>query len=171
MYKKIITLLFSLSLVFTLFAQQDFDENAAPVKSQVQIEAMWDVLAQFDVTLISGAAGNAGAEWDGTHFYTTRWASNLIHEYNMDGTLSREFSVPGVTGLRDLAYDGQYFYGGAAANTIYQMDFGATPTLIGTIPSTQAVRHIAYDSDLDAFWVGNWSTPIVCIDRSGTQLF
>ena len=98
------------------------------------------------------------------------WASNLIHEYSADGTtLIREFSIPGVTGLRDLAYDGQYFYGGAAANTIYQMDF-TTNTLIGTIPSTQAVRHIAYDSDLDAFWVGNWSTPIVCIDRSGTQL-
>ena len=171
MYKKIITLLFSLSFVFTLTAQQDFDENAGPVKQGVQIEAMWDVLEQFDATALSGAAGNAGAEWDGTSFYTTRWASNLIHEYSADGTtLIREFSIPGVTGLRDLAYDGQYFYGGAAANTIYQMDF-TTNTLIGTIPSTQAVRHIAYDSDLDAFWVGNWSTPIVCIDRSGTQLF
>ena len=37
MYKKIITLLFSLSFVFTLTAQQDFDENAGPVKQGVQI--------------------------------------------------------------------------------------------------------------------------------------
>ena len=33
---------------------------------------MWDVLEQFDATALSGAAGNAGAEWDGTSFYTTR---------------------------------------------------------------------------------------------------
>ncbi len=157
-----------------MFAQQgmqDADPNAAgnttydPPK-----EAIWDLLLEFDAAALSGAAGNAGAEWDGTSFYSTRWASNLIHEYSADGTtLIREFSVAGVTGLRDLAFDGTYMYGGAAGTTIYQMDF-ATSTLIGTIPSTEAVRHISYDSDLDAFWVGNWSTDIVCIDRSGNEI-
>lgn len=170
MLKKLFTILFVFAFSFVLFAQQDADPNAGPVNPPSSIMAQWDVLLQFDASAISGAAGNAGAEWDGTSFYTTRWASNLIHEYSADGTtLIREFSIPGVSGLRDLAYDGQYFYGGAAANTIYQMDF-STNTLIGTIPTTEAVRHIAYDSDNDAFWVGNWSTDIVLISRTGTEL-
>ena len=172
MYKKILTLLFVLSWCFTLSAQ-DFMEvspNLKPVSHNPNQEAMWDLLLGFDVTALSGAAGNAGAEWNGQYLYSTRWASNLIHEYSADGTtLIREFSVSGVTGLRDLAFDGTYMYGGAAANTIYQMDF-TTNTLIGTISSPVAVRWIAYDEGSDGFWVGNWGDPLTLIDRSGTTL-
>ena len=140
------------------------------VEANPNQEAMWDLILSFDVTALSGAAGNAGAEWDGTYFYSTRWASNLIHKYNSTGTsLVEEFSIPGVSGLRDLAFDGTYMYGGAAANTIYQMDFN-TKTLIGTIWSPVAVRFIAYDEVADAFWVGNWSDSPTLVSRSGTTL-
>ncbi len=178
MFKKfqfIVSLVLFLSL--GIFAQnlktaKDINPNLGPFvkSSQLSVEAMWDVQLEFNALTLSGAAGNAGAEYDGTSFYSTRWASNLIHEYSGDGTaLVREFSIPGVTGLRDLAYDGQYFYGGASANTIYQMDF-TTNTLVGTIASPVAVRHIAYDSDNDAFWVGNWATDIYLVGRDGSTL-
>ena len=178
MFKKfqfIVSLVLFLSL--GIFAQnlktaKDINPNLGPfVKStQLSVEAMWDVQLEFNALTLSGAAGNAGAEYDGTSFYSTRWASNLIHEYSGDGTaLVRAFSIPGVTGLRDLAYDGQYFYGGAASTTIYQMDF-ATNTLMGTITSPVGVRHIAYDSDNDAFWVGNWDTDIYLVGRDGSTL-
>lgn len=50
------------------------------------------------------------------------------------------------------------------------MDFD-TQTLVGTIPAPVAVRAIAYDSDQDAFWVGNnWSADLRLVDRTGTQL-
>jgi len=133
------------------------------------IEALWDMQFNFNLETASGALGNAGGEFDGTYYYTTRWASNLIHQYDMAGNLVQEFSIPGVTGLRDLAYDGTYFYGGAAANTIFIMDF-TTQTLIGTITSPEGVRNIAYDSANDGFWVGNWTTDIVLVDRSGATL-
>jgi hypothetical protein len=113
--------------------------------------------------------GNAGAEFDGTYFYSTRWASNLLHQYDLSGNLVQEFSIPGVSGLRDLAYDGTYFYGGAAANTIYIMDF-VSQTLIGTIASPEGVRSIAYNEDLDAFYVANWTTDIFLVDRNGNTL-
>jgi hypothetical protein len=130
---------------------------------------MWDLQFGFDVTAASGAAGNAGAEFDGTYFYSTRWAANLIHKFDIDGNLVEEFSIPGVTGLRDLAYDGTYFYGGAALNTIYEMDF-ETQTLISTINSSVGVRAIAYDSDIDAFYVSDWADPIGLIARDGTTI-
>lgn len=128
------------------------------------------VFAPFDIQFAWPlSTGNAGVEFDETYFYVARWASNLIRQYDMAGTLIEEFSIPGVSGLRDLAFDGTFMYGGAAANTIYQMDF-TTKTLVGAISSPQPVRNIAYDPQFDAFWVGNWDTPIVLVDRSGTQL-
>lgn len=180
MKKSKLMVLLILLMPFYLIAQNDsFDSkknhndvgpnNGSEIYSP-ELDAMWDVLLQFDATALNGSTGNAGAEWSGTYFYSTRWQSNLIHEYNATGsTLLREFSIPGVTGLRDLAFDGTNFYGGAAGNLIYQMDFTAG-TLIGTITTTEAVRHISYDSDQDAFWVGNWDTDIVAIDRSGNEL-
>ncbi len=75
---KLFTVLFSLGWCFTLTAQQyETDPNAGPINYDPPIEAMWDLLLEFDAAVLSGAAGNAGAEWDGTSFYTTRWASNL----------------------------------------------------------------------------------------------
>ena len=144
---KSLTVLLVIFWCFTLIAQDDgLDRspyNSQKIKNVNNSEAQWDVLANFDVTALSGAAGNAGCEWDGIYFYSTRWASNLLHKYDATGTtMIEQFSIPGVTGLRDLAFDGTYMYGGAAANTIYQMDF-TTKTLIGTIPSPVAVRFIA----------------------------
>ena len=170
MYKKILTLLFVLSWCFTLSAQDmEVSPNLSSSNHDPQLEAMWDLLLGFDVTAASGAAGNAGSEWDGTNLFSTRWASNLIHRYSPTGTLVEEFSISGVSGLRDLAFDGTYMYGGAAANTIYQMNF-TTKTLIGTIPSPVAVRWIAYDEGSDGFWVGTWADPLTLVSRTGTTL-
>jgi MAM domain-containing protein meprin/A5/mu/flagellar hook capping protein FlgD/HYDIN/CFA65/VesB family protein/BACON domain-containing protein len=148
----------------------DVNSNgASKVKSGGYSEALFDLQFNFDATAASGAAGNAGAEFDGTYYYSTRWASNLIHQYDMAGNLVQEFSIAGVTGLRDLAFDGTYFYGGASATTIYIMDF-VSQTLVGTIPSPEGVRHIAYDAGMDAFWIGNWATDLYLVDRNGATL-
>jgi hypothetical protein len=126
---------------------------------------MWDVLFQFDIVEASGAAGNAGVEFDGQYFYSTRWASNLLHQYDKEGNLVKEFSVPGVSGLRDLAFDGQYLYGGAAGSTIYCFD-PINEVLIDAISTSGAYRAIAYDPELDGFWGNNWSGDILCCDRT-----
>ena len=146
--------------------------DESPFVSQPPVELirdMWDLQFSFDATAASGGAGNAGAEFDGTYFYSTRWLTSLIHKYDINGILVSEFSIPGVTGLRDLAYDGTHFYGGTSGNTIYEMDF-ETQTLIGTITSSVQVRAIAYDSDNDAFYVTNWADPIGLIARDGTTI-
>lgn len=125
-------------------------------------DAPWDVLYEYDIgaTGETGANGNAGAEFDGTNLYSTRWASNLIHRYDKDGNKVEEFSIAGVSGCRDLAYDGtQYMYGGAAGGTIWKMDF-TTKTLVATINGGFQSRALAYDTDLDILYVSNWGDPV-----------
>jgi len=114
--------------------------------------------------------GEAGIETDGTYMYTTKWNGGTFYRYAMDGTYIEEFSVTGCPGsIRDLAYDGTYFYGAAASNTVYEMDFD-TQTVISTITAPIAVRAIAYDEGSDGFWGNNWSDTITLFDRNGTTL-
>ncbi len=114
--------------------------------------------------------GEAGIECDGNYFYTTKWNGNAFYKYELDGTYIGEFTVEGCPGsIRDLAYDGQYFYGAAADNTVYEMDF-ENQIVISTIAAPITVRAIAYDENADAFWANNWSTNITLFDRNGTTL-
>ena len=130
-----------------------------------QQNAIWDIQIDFDVEIASGAPGNAGAEWDGTYFYSTRWASNLLHKYDASGNLVEEFSIAGVSGLRDLAFDGTYMWGGNGGGTLWKMDF-ATQTLVQTFTGAFEVRAIAYDSDLDIIYASGWADPVYEIDPS-----
>jgi hypothetical protein len=68
-----------------------------------------------------------------------------------------------------LAYDGQYFYCGNSysSSSIYILDF-SNQTIVGTIPAlTYSAKHIAYDSEFDAFWYGNDASDIYLINRLG----
>jgi hypothetical protein len=147
----------------------EMNPDAKGSNGGIYMDALFDLQFSYNLEIVTGALGNAGAEFDGTYYYSTRWASNLLHKVDMTGNLVEEFSISGVTGLRDLAFDGTFMYGGAAANTIYIMDF-VSKTLIGTIPSPVAVRHIAYDEASNGLWVGNWADAPTLIDMSGTTL-
>jgi hypothetical protein len=126
----------------------------------------WDLLFSIDVGAQVGAAGRSGGEFDGTYFYTTAWASNLIDKFDIYGTYIETFSIAGVSGLRDLAYDGTYMYGGAAGGTIWEMDFD-TATLVSSITGGFQSRAIAYDSDQDVFYCSNWGDPVWVVERTG----
>ncbi len=132
---------------------------------------IWDILFAYDVDTPSGLTGLASAESDGNYLYTTKWAagSNQIAKFDLEGNFIEIFSIPGVTCLRDLAYDGTYFYGSDTGNYIWEMDFD-TQTLVSTIPCPVTVRSIAYDEVNDAFWVNNFSSDLKLVDRSGNVL-
>ncbi|MFO7660394.1 MAG: choice-of-anchor D domain-containing protein, partial [Candidatus Cloacimonadaceae bacterium] len=133
--------------------------------------ALFDLQFSYPTYLNDGEYGIAT---DGNYFYTTDWSSNAggldVAKYNLDGSFVSEFTITGAGSVRDLAYDGQYFYGAAVETTIYKMDFTAE-TLIGTFTAPVSVRAIAYDSEADAFWVGNnWNANLRLVDRTGAQI-
>jgi len=153
-------------------ARNSSDNDLAPnafsnIVSTPPTDEIYDLQFQFPVGV---GGGEAGVECDGNYIYTTKWNGGVFYKYELDGTYIGEFAVAGCPGsIRDLAYDGEYFYGAAAANTVYQMDFDSQ-TVISTINAPIAVRAIAYDPVNDGFWGNNWSDQITLFDRNGTTL-
>jgi len=131
-----------------------------------QSRGTWDILQSFSLN----AASQVGIATDGNFLYSSTWnVAGRFSKYTLGGVWLEDFTIPGVGGIRDLTYDGQYFYGGAASTLIYQLDL-ANKSLVGTISSPVSVRHISYDPQNDAFWCGNWTT-LRLVNRSGATLF
>ena len=115
------------------------------------------------------ASGEAGIETDGFYIYTSKWNGDLFFMYSLDGSYQGSFQIPGVSGVRDMAYDGSFFYGAAANTTLFEMDF-ETHTLVNSYAVPVATRAIAYDGSEDGFWGNNWSDSPTLYDRSGQVL-
>lgn len=111
--------------------------------------------------------GEAGCETDGEFIYTV--LPDSFVKYDMDGFLVEVFSIAGVSDVKDLAYDGEFFYGAAANTTVFVMDF-TTQSLITTFTAPTDVRAIAYNEDDYTFYANNWGTDIVNFDASGNNL-
>ncbi|MDA3812686.1 MAG: T9SS type A sorting domain-containing protein, partial [Candidatus Cloacimonetes bacterium] len=133
---------------------------------------MWDILFTFNTS----AAYMAGIETDGVNIYTSAWNASTFSRYDMYGVHLNDFTIGGVGYVRDMAFNGTYFYGSDASMNIFIMDL-ANENLIGTIPVTCAgisgVRHIAFDPQLDegngGFWIGNWDE-LGAVTMSGAQI-
>ena len=142
----------------------------SPVSGEIPAgeRALFDLLMSFPV---ADVAGTYSVATDGDFVYSGMWNAATFHEYTMAGAVIGPFTVPGAGSIRDLAYDGQFFYGSPNSNTIFQMNF-ANNTVVGTITAPVAnVRGIAYDADADGFWITNgWAGPLRLISRTGTVL-
>jgi hypothetical protein len=123
---------------------------------------------QFEYPVGVGG-GEAGIETDGSYFYTSKWNGANFYKYNLDGTYLGSFTISGVLAIRDMAYDGSLFYGGAGLSTVYEMDF-ENQTLISTFTAPTDCRAIAYNEDQEVFYANNWSSPIVKFDKAGNNL-
>lgn len=169
---KKLTVFIIFILALNLFA--DFEVSPDLRESYVvPSDDMWDILYTFEAS----ASSMPGIETDDENIYTATWNNNIFSRYEMDGTYLEDFTIDGVSNIRDMAYDGTYFYGSPASMTIYIMDL-ENETLIGTIPVTCAgisgVRHIAYDPQLNGgnggFWVGNWQE-LAAIAMDGSEIY
>ncbi len=131
-----------------------------------------DIFDLIDWFPVGVGGGEYSVTTNGDHIYTAAWNSTGFYRYETDGTYIGEFTIAGAGNLRDLTYDGEYFYGSPNSNTIYELDL-AGESLISSFSTTatSSVRGIAYDPDHDGFWVSNgWDPPLTLIDRNGTTI-
>jgi hypothetical protein len=120
--------------------------------------------------------GHAAVGFDGTDYWVAKWASATISRISTAGVLVDTFEIAGLTGTRSFTADGTYLYAGNTTSTIYRID-PSTRTLAPphiTVSGFVTARYASYDPTADSgnggFWIGNFNTDIVLIDRSGNAL-
>jgi len=131
-----------------------------------QNRALWDLQLGFAAL---SQVGEAGVETNGNFIYTAIWSASGFQQYMMDGTFVQHVECGGASGIRDMAFDGTYFYGSPATTTVSILDLD-NGVLVGTINAPTATRAIAYDDDLVGFYSNNWSTNITLWDMSGATI-
>lgn len=125
---------------------------------------LWDFVNSF--TCSTGR--QHGIAYDGEYIYTCAWGKSetvlsMFYKYDLEGNFIEEFDVPEITNsdyfMRDMTYDGQYFYGcDAHTGNIWCYDLH-NKVLIGQISTNfTALGHCSYDPVYDAFWVGERGT-------------
>lgn len=144
----------------------------------------WELVTSFSCS----TGRQHGVVYDGEYIYTSAWGKSstvlsMFYKYDLNGNLIDEFDVPGVDNsdnyMRDMTFDGQYFYGcDAHSSTIWCYDL-YNKTLIGQIHTTLGeLGTCTYDPVHDAFWVGERATgnspnlhlDLKLVDRNGTVI-
>jgi len=128
---------------------------------------VWDTV--FVYTLPPPYPTKTAAETDGNYIYVTGWNTPEIFRYDMQGILLDTFMIDSIDDIRDLAYDGQYYYGASPTtiSNIYVIDFD-NEICIDTIQVPYACRSLAYNDDDSVFYSNNWDTDIIVFDHNGT---
>ena len=152
-----------------VYMKWEYPESAAPASAGTR--DAWNLLNYFNAT----SGYQYGVATDGEYIYTSSWSassSSMFYKYDANGNLIEEFDIAGCGQIRDLTYDGQYFYGVANSNTVYCLDFN-NHTLVSSFTTSYGnMRCCSYDSERDGFWVvGNWSGNLTLINRYGDIVF
>lgn len=126
----------------------------------------WNFVNSF----VTSTGRQHGIVYDGQHIYTSAWGKSstvayMFYKYDLEGNLLDEFDVAGVGNsdnyMRDMTYDGQYFYGcDAHSGTIWCYDLH-NKTLVSSNCINTSLSELGtctYDPANDAFWVGERAT-------------
>ena len=137
----------------------------------VSLLVMTVTAAAQDWTFVNSFTTSTGRQhgvvYDGENIYTAAWGKSstvayMFYKYDLEGNLLDEFDIPGINDInyvRDMTYDGQYFYGcdGSTGN-IWCLDLH-NKALIGSIQTSYSeLRCCTYDPVYDAFWVNGNNT-------------
>ena len=137
-----------------------------------------DIVIDFDAQTAHGETGVLGAEWDGQYFWTSSrglvspphkffvWdiGGNLIHTYDQPAQAS-------TWGIRDLAFDGTYLYGGSE-NGFWQIDpsDGSTTLMFSSMSPMTIIRALAWEPNEGMFYTGSFALGWYKFTPDGTTI-
>ncbi len=100
----------------------------------------------------------------------TQWLGDLFAKYDQSGNLLDTFSIPGVSGVRDITFDGTFFFGSPNNYYFYVIDI-VTKQLIATVQTPMRIRGITYDYEDEAYWISeHWASTFYKVDAAGNVL-
>lgn len=161
----------------------------APIATMAQDKAPNDSWV-FVNSFTCSTGRQHGVVYDGEYLYTSAWEKSetvqfMFYKYDLEGNLLDQFDVPGLTNndkfMRDMTYDGQYFYGcDAHSGKIWCYDLHNKTLVNANAINTNFTElgTCTYDPVYDAFWVGeraagetpNLQLDLKLISRSGAVL-
>lgn len=166
MMKKLFTLL-AIFIGLGLFAQNNEVAPGINCDASAVSRDTFNLEFSFPCTAFTG---EYGTESNGSYIYVTQWLNDSIAKYDLGGNVIETFTIPGVGHIRDLTYDGQYYYGSPNADYFYVLDLD-NHTLVNTITTPFTIRGMAYDSDNDVLWASeHWSPMFYKMDKQGEIL-
>jgi len=114
--------------------------------------------------------GDYGIGSDGNVLYVTQWYGDSIAKYDQFGTILDIFTIPTVERVRDLGYDGQYYYCSRNADFFYVLDLD-NKLLVDTVHTGFNMRGMDYDPVEGVLWTsGDWEPKFHKIDLDGNIL-
>ena len=110
---------------------------------------------------------------DGKYVYVSIYNEDgRIDKYDLKGNFVRSYKIDDISGIRNLAYDGEYLYVADNTNYIHRVD-PSTMLNLEDISISEYSRHLAYVPALDGgnggFEVGDWETSIY-VAKNGSKL-
>ncbi len=167
---KNLLLIFVFFLSFSTFAQQSSIEISPNSNaSSNTIDNTDSLTVQWSFPCMA-FVGEYGVNTNGTDIYVTQWLGDSIARYDEYGTVHDEFVIPEVANTRDLAFDGQYYYGSPHMHYFYELDM-VNKVLVDSVHTSFRIRGMTYNPDEDVFWcTESWAPSFHKIDRQGNTL-
>jgi len=117
--------------------------------------SLWDSIQTFTTQFNAEQA----IATDGFFIYTSSWQRpGEFNRYMPDGEYIETFYIENVGMIRNLSYDGNYFYGTEATNIIFKLDLD-NQTLVDSITTDISnIRHCSFNRQDGSLLAGDWNS-------------
>jgi len=164
-------------------SRNDIDPNAPKVQGTGNsTEAMYDLLAYYNVDSLTTATGGYGVVWTGNYYIVSIFNLNAFYKVSANWSLIAGpiaiagSTLPAANGFRDMEFAKGYLWGVAAnsaSNRIYKVDTATfTQQSVINLPAGVIPRDLAWDPVRNGFWTStnNFAGNLQCYDTNGVAI-
>ncbi|MBQ1732446.1 MAG: T9SS type A sorting domain-containing protein, partial [Bacteroidales bacterium] len=128
--------------------------------------SLWDSIQTF----ATRENAEQAVATDGFFIYTSSWMRpGEFNRYTPSGEYVETFFIENVGMIRNLSYNGNYFYGTDATNVILKLDLD-NQTLLGSIETDiPEIRHCSFNRLDGSILAGDWNSLYMIDTTSGTS--
>ena len=117
--------------------------------------ALWDSIQTFTTQFNAEQA----IATDGFFIYTSSWQRpGEFNRYTPDGEYIETFFIENVGMIRNLSFDGTYFYGTEASNIIFKLDLNNQMIVDIIVTDINSIRHCSFDRQNGNLLAGDWNS-------------
>ncbi len=117
--------------------------------------ALWDSIQTFTTQFNAEQA----IATDGFFIYTSSWQRpGEFNRYTPDGEYIETFYIENVGMIRNMSYDGTYFYGTEATNIIFKLDLDNQMLVDSITTDINNIRHCSFNRQNGNLLAGDWNS-------------